>query len=71
MTIRMNPGSLRGKPILIPLLSQIDDPEFAATLAKATVCGSYRNCTATFSNQPPSAEEINALLNFPSPTETR
>lgn len=62
-SMRHDPGSLRNRFVHIPLHTQPEDMEFTALLAKATVCGSRRDCTVKFTDKLPPAEEIIALLN--------
>lgn len=61
--MRTNPGQLRNMIVQIPLLSEPEDMEFTALLAKASVCGSRRDCTVNFSEKQPPMAEIVALLN--------
>lgn len=63
MTMRTDPGSLRGEFIHIPLQTEPYDMEFTAILAKSMVCGSRLDCSVNFTDYLPSAEEITALIN--------
>lgn len=60
--MRRDYGPKRKFFIHIPLHTEPDDPEFTALLARSSVCGSLDGCVVDFSMQPPSAEEIDALL---------
>lgn len=63
-TMRQDPGALRNRLIHIPLHTvPYEDMEFTALLARATVCGSHRDCTVNFTATLPPAEEVVALLN--------
>jgi hypothetical protein len=61
--MRTRPGALRNRIIHIPLHTEPYDMEFTAILAKATVCGSRRDCSVNFTDKLPPAGEIVALLN--------
>jgi hypothetical protein len=61
--MRTKPGALRNRIIHIPLHTEPYDMEFTAILAKATVCGSRRDCSVNFTDKLPPAEEIVAILN--------
>lgn len=63
-TLRQNPDAFRNRVLHIPLhTAPYDDVEFTALLAKATVCGTRRDCTVNFTATPAPAAEIVALLN--------
>lgn len=67
--MRAKPGSLRGRIVYIPLLTEPYDMAFTATLARAVVCGSRHDCVVDFNPRPPRAEELVALLD-PDPADT-
>lgn len=70
--MRSNPAALRNRFIHIPLFSApYGDMEFTATLAKAAVCGTRRDCTVNFTRTPPRDEEIIALLYRNAPAADR
>lgn len=60
--MRQDPGAFRNRFIQIPLHSEPYDMEFTAVLAKATVCGSRRDCSVNFTQTQPPASVIAALL---------
>lgn len=57
-----NPAAFRHHFIHIPLFNQPYDTEFTARLARVMVCGNRPGCAVDFSMEPPSDEEITALL---------
>lgn len=61
--LRNNPELFRRTFVEIPLHSEPFDMEFTALLAKASMCGSRRDCTVNFTSTKPPATEIAALLN--------
>lgn len=61
--MRQDPGAFRNRFVQIPLHSIPYEMEFTAQLARATVCGSRRDCTVNFTATLPAAAEIAALLN--------
>lgn len=61
-TMRRNPEWLRGTIIGIPLHTPPYDMELTAQLARATACGSRRDCAVAFTDRPPPAYELVELL---------
>lgn len=60
--MRNDPAALRNRFIEIPLFTPPFDMAFTAQLAKASVCGSRRDCSVHFTATPASPTEIAALL---------
>lgn len=60
--LRQDPEAFRHYFVHVPLLSQPVDVEFTAQLARASMCGSRRDCLVNYSHRPPPAREIAALL---------
>lgn len=60
--LRNNPEAFRNVFVRIPLFSPPFQAEFTAQLARATVCGTRHDCTVDFTMRPPSAEEVQVLL---------
>lgn len=69
--MRDDPAAFRNRFVQIPLHSIPYEMEFTAMLAKATVCGSRRDCAVTFTPIPPPPSEILALLNRNQPGTER
>ncbi len=60
--MRNDPAAFRNRFVEIPLFSPPLDMAFAAQLARASVCGSRRDCMVNFTATPASPTEIVALL---------
>lgn len=69
--LRQDPGAFRNRAVHIPLHTQPYEAEFTAALARATVCGSRRDCTVNFTLATPPAQEIVALIHKHLPTLAR
>lgn len=60
--LRNDPATFRSQLVRIPLHTQPYDMAFTATLARASVCGSRRDCSVHFTAREPSRLEIETLL---------
>lgn len=67
LELRENPGAFHNRILHVPLHSMPLDMEFTATLAKAAMCGSRKDCTVKFTAWVPPTSEIAALMNKPTP----
>ncbi|TXI76078.1 MAG: hypothetical protein E6Q42_07935 [Dechloromonas sp.] len=60
--MRNDPAAFRNRFVEIPLFTPPFDMAFTAQLAKASVCGSRRDCSVNFTAIPANPTEIVALL---------